>query len=218
MSRPRPTTAARLRASLSALLLGLLATVALGSVPAQAHGGPISIGLGTDGGGGIDAFLTYTGDNHPVEESAAITVVAVSETGEEVGPLTLQSSTSGVGWYHSEAGVLGEGHWTVTATLTSPSEAEASVELDVVALPAPAESGSESASSAESDASASDETSTDAVDAEGDTEVEDASAGTTSADTSGGSSTGLIIGGIALVAVVAAIAVVLMRRRTATHR
>ncbi|TGO05153.1 hypothetical protein [Serinibacter arcticus] len=218
MSRPRPTTAARLRASLSALLLGLLATVALGSVPAQAHGGPISIGLGTDGGGGIDAYLTYTQDGHPVEESAAITVVAVSETGEEVGPLTLQSSTSGVGWYHSEAGVLGEGHWTVTGTLTSPSEAEASVELDVVALPAPtASEPAESESAAEGDA-ASDETSTDAVTADGDTEVEDASAAATPGDTSGGGSTGLIIGGVALVAVLAAVAVVLMRRRKATHR
>ncbi|GMA33220.1 hypothetical protein [Litorihabitans aurantiacus] len=221
MSRPRPVrprAAARLIATLSALVLGLLAVLATGAVPAQAHGGPIAIGLGTDGGGGIDAFLTYEGDGHPVEESAAITVVAVSDAGEEVGPLTLQSSSSGVGWYRSEAGVLGEGHWTVTATLTAPSEAEAQVEVDVVAPPTPepaetsaqdgAQPGAEGGSGASDTSSDSD---ADAGAAE-DTAVSDAAA-----ETSGGGVTGWVIGAVVLVAAGAVLAVVLLRRRGAAR-
>ncbi|PWD51253.1 hypothetical protein C8046_11905 [Serinibacter arcticus] len=214
MTRPRPTTAARLRASLAALLLGLLGAVALGPVAAQAHGGPITIELGTDGGGGVDAFLTYVNDGHPVEESAAITVVAVSDAGEEVGPLTLQSATSGVGWYRSDAGVLGEGHWTVTATVTEPSEVEATVELDIVAPPvpeaapesAPSEAAPEVEAGGESDGAA--ETA-----AEGTTEVGDAASDTTA-------SAGfpwLVVGGVVLVALGATIAVVLSRRKRAAR-
>jgi hypothetical protein len=111
-------------------LLGLAA-------PATAHGGPIVISVGTDGAGGITANLTYHNDGHPVEESADVTVTAVSDTGERVGPVALRSASEGVGWYVSDPGVLAEGHWTLTATMTTPAEATATAEVDVVPLPEP---------------------------------------------------------------------------------
>ncbi|MFD6140192.1 hypothetical protein [Promicromonospora sp. NPDC060271] len=121
------------------LALGLAAPVAVPAAvaPAAAHGGRIDIEVGTDGAGGVSAALTWAGDGHPVEESAAVVVRAVSDDGEKVGPVTLDSASEGVGWYRSEPELLGEGHWTVTAQVKEPKKAEVEVELDVVAPAAP---------------------------------------------------------------------------------
>jgi hypothetical protein len=119
-----------------AALAAALALLGLAS-PASAHGGPIVISVGTDGAGGITANLTYHDDGHPVEESADVTVTAVSDSGESVGPVDLRSASEGVGWYVSDPGVLTEGHWTLTATMTTPAEATATAEVDVVPLPEP---------------------------------------------------------------------------------
>lgn len=137
------------------LALGLVAGPAA-MAPAAAHGGPIDIELGTDGAGGVSAALTWVRDGHPVEESAEVVVRAVSETGEEVGPVTLVSASEGVGWYRSEPGLLGEGHWTVTARAKEPRKAEVEVELDVAAPPSapPSESPSEPSGPADAGANA----------------------------------------------------------------
>lgn len=105
--------------------------------PAAAHGGKIDIEVGTDGAGGVSAALSWAGDGHPVEESAVVVVRAVSDDGDEVGPVTLVSASEGVGWYRSEPELLGEGHWTVTAQVKEPKKAEVEVEIDVVAPAAP---------------------------------------------------------------------------------
>lgn len=121
----------------AALALGLgLAVGPLAVAPASAHGGKIDIELGTDGAGGISAALVWAGDQHPVEESAVVEVRAVSDAGEEVGPITLVSASEGVGWYRSEPEVLDEGHWTVTARVKEPAKAKVETEVDVVAPPA----------------------------------------------------------------------------------
>jgi len=126
----------------AALLLALgLAVPAM--APAAAHGGKIDIELGTDGAGGVSAALAWAGDGHPVEESAVVVVRAVSDAGEEVGPVTLVSASEGVGWYRSEPELLGEGHWTVTARVKEPKKAKAEVEIDVVAPAAPPSEPSE---------------------------------------------------------------------------
>ncbi|MFI2366171.1 hypothetical protein [Promicromonospora sp. NPDC019610] len=124
----------------AALALGLGLAVGLAAAPASAHGGKIDIELGTDGAGGISAALVWAGDKHPVEESAVVEVRAVSDTGDEVGPITLVSASEGVGWYRSEPAVLDEGHWTVTARVKEPARAKVETEVDVVAPPAAAES------------------------------------------------------------------------------
>jgi hypothetical protein len=133
------------------LALGLAVPVAVPAAmaPAAAHGGKIDIEVGTDGAGGVSAALAWAGDGHPVEESAVVVVRAVSDDGDEVGPVTLVSASEGVGWYRSEPELLGEGHWTVTAQVKEPKKAEVEVEVDVVAPAAPPsesaapESGSE---------------------------------------------------------------------------
>lgn len=121
------------------LALGLAVPVAAPAAmaPAAAHGGKIDIEVGTDGAGGVSAALAWAGDGHPVEESAVVVVRAVSDDGDEVGPVTLVSASEGVGWYRSEPELLGEGHWTVTAQVKEPKKAEVEVEIDVVAPAAP---------------------------------------------------------------------------------
>lgn len=105
--------------------------------PAAAHGGDLQIDVGTDGSGGVDAVVVWAADGHPVEETVDVTVKAVSDDGEEVGPVQLTSASEGVGWYRSEAGLLGEGHWTLTVRATEPSKYKSKTELDVVAPPTP---------------------------------------------------------------------------------
>ncbi|MFD6445783.1 hypothetical protein ACFWEJ_11800 [Promicromonospora sp. NPDC060204] len=121
----------------TALALGVgLVVGPLAAAPASAHGGKIDIELGTDGAGGISAALVWAGDQHPVEESAVVEVRAVSDAGDEAGPITLVSASEGVGWYRSEPAVLDEGHWTVTARVKEPAKAKVETEVDVVAPPA----------------------------------------------------------------------------------
>jgi hypothetical protein len=123
------------RAAAAALAAGIAVAGAAGV--AVAHGGEIDVEIGTDGAGGVSASLTWAGDGHPVEDSAVVVVRAVSDDGDEVGPVTLVSASEGVGWYRSEPELLGEGHWTVTAQVKEPKKAEVEVEVDVVAPAAP---------------------------------------------------------------------------------
>lgn len=185
------------------VLLGALGT----AVPASAHGGPIIISVGTDGAGGVTANLTYQNDGHPVEEAADVTVTAVSEGGEDVGPLALRSASEGVGWYVSDPGVLAEGHWTITATITTPDEATATAEVDVVPLPEPP------APDAGADDAAGTDAGTDAAPAA------DGEAGTDAAAEDGaGSGTSATLRVVLALAVVAAgaLGAVVARRRART--
>lgn len=169
--------------------------------PAAAHGGKIDVELGTDGAGGISAAVTWAGDDHPVEESAVVVVRAVSDAGEEVGPVTLVSASEGVGWYRSEPALLDEGHWTVTARVKEPRKAKVEVEVDVVTPaappsdPAPSDPGPEAPEiTAEADAAGA------------------ASAGGSPTSSGLPGWTGWVLG--ALVAAGGVVAVVVLRRRT----
>ncbi|MCP2286490.1 hypothetical protein APR04_005427 [Promicromonospora umidemergens] len=182
------------------LVLGL-AVAPAAMAPAAAHGGKIDIELGTDGGGGVSAAVTWAGDGHPVEESAIVVVRAVSDTGEEVGPVTLVSASEGVGWYRSEPALLDEGHWTVTARVTEPRKAKVEVEIDVV--PPPSAPPSEPASAGPDTAEITTEAGAAGL------------AATDDGSSSGlpGSWTGWALGALVVAAGVAA--VVVLRRRTA---
>lgn len=140
------------------LALGLAVPVAVPAAmaPAAAHGGKIDIELGTDGAGGVSAALAWAGDGHPVEESAVVVVRAVSDDGEEIGPVTLVSASEGVGWYRSEPELLGEGHWTVKAQVKEPKKAEVEVEVDVVAPAAPPSESAAPESDSDSEPAGSD--------------------------------------------------------------
>lgn len=190
------------------LALGLAVPVAVPAAmaPAAAHGGKIDIEVGTDGAGGVSAALAWAGDGHPVEESAVVVVRAKSDDGDEVGPVTLDSASEGVGWYRSEPELLGEGHWTVTAQVKEPKKAEVEVEIDVVAPAAPPSESAEP------------ESAPDGSEAAGTNPDADAAGAASSADQGSPSSGGLPAWtGWALVAlVVAGVATVVVLRRRAT--
>lgn len=194
-----------------ALGLGLLVAPTT-LAPASAHGGKIDIEVGTDGTGGISAALVWAGDGHPVEESAVVVVQAVSDAGQEVGPITLDSASEGVGWYRSEPAVLDEGHWTLTARVKEPAKAKVVTEIDVAAPPSAEPSDPAPSDSAPSEAGPA---------ATEDTEITAEAGGNGSATAATSSSgglprwTGWLLG--VLVAAGAVTAVVL-RRRTRTTK
>lgn len=197
----------------TALALGLgLAVGPLAAAPASAHGGKIDIELGTDGAGGISAALVWAGDQHPVEESAVVEVRAVSDAGDEVGPITLVSASEGVGWYRSEPAVLDEGHWTVTARVKEPAKAKVETEVDVVAPPAAEETEPEG----EPEAAGSGAGSSSSPSAENTTGADGAGTAARADDVSTASSglpgwAGWVLGGLV---VAGAATAVLRRRRT----
>jgi hypothetical protein len=190
------------------LALAVPVAVPAAMAPAAAHGGKIDIEVGTDGAGGVSAALAWAGDGHPVEESAVVVVRAVSDDGEEVGPVTLVSASEGVGWYRSEPELLGDGHWTVTAQVKEPKKAEVEVEIDVVAPAAPPSESAAPDSESESES--------DGSEAAGINPEADAAAA--SADDGSSSSGGLPAwtGWALAVLVVAGAATVVVLRRRAT--
>src|SRR5690606_6610848 len=108
-------------AVLASLVLAVVAWAAA-VPPAAAHGGDLQIDVETDGSGGVDGVVGGAADVHPVAETVDDTVKAVSDDGEEVGHVERTPASEGVGWCRSEAGVLGEGHWTLTVRATEPSK------------------------------------------------------------------------------------------------
>lgn len=194
VARGSRTGTQRRRRRVSTLVTALLVGAAgLVAAPASAHGGDLQVDLGTDGAGGIDASVTWAADGHPVEETVDLIVTAVSDDGEEVGPVQLQSASEGVGWYRSEPGLLGEGHWVITSEATEPEAYSGSTEIDVAAVVAPVsaeepEPGPETTAADDSAAS----------DVEG-----------------SGSGGWIAVGVAALVALVAVGTVIILRRRAA---
>jgi hypothetical protein len=191
------------RAAAAALAAGFAVAGAAGV--AVAHGGEIDVEIGTDGAGGVSASLTWAGDGHPVEESAVVVVRAVSDDGEEIGPVTLVSASEGVGWYRSDPELLDEGSWTVTARVTEPEKTRVKASLDVVAPPVvePSDSPEPTAEAAAEDAD--DVTAPSAVEPGSDS----------AAAQDAGSSAGwpLWVGAVAVVVAGAVVALLLSRRR-----
>jgi hypothetical protein len=96
--------------TLSAILLGAV----LDAVPALAHGGPVQLGAGPDGAGGLTVYASYVEDGHPAR-GLALTATATAG-GVDRGPLALRPAGEGEGFYVLSAGALPAGHWTVTVT------------------------------------------------------------------------------------------------------
>ncbi|WP_029253242.1 hypothetical protein [Paraoerskovia marina] len=178
-----------------ALLVTAVLAVAWAASPAHAHGGDLQVDIGTDGAGGIDAAVSWAADGHPVEETVDLIVTAVSDDGTEVGPVQLQSASEGVGWYKSEPGLLGEGHWVLTSVATVPAEYSGTTEIDVAPVVTP--EPDEPAPGPETELAA------------------DTSDSAATGETGSGTSWGWVAVGVAaVVAFLAVGAVVLLRRRT----
>jgi len=125
----------RLTFATIAVVAGVLALAP--ALPAAAHGGEIELQVVHDGTGGINVLPTFEADGHPVQDIIDPVLTATSSSGETVGPVSLISSSEGVGNWETEEPVLDEGSWTVTVAITEPSEATETIEVEVVPLAEP---------------------------------------------------------------------------------
>ncbi|SNT53710.1 hypothetical protein SAMN05421812_108293 [Asanoa hainanensis] len=109
--------AALFAAALLALVPGL---------PAYAHDGPVTLDVAGDGAGGVTVRAVYTKDKHPVEQAVGLVLNATGEGGRTVGPIQLNPSAEGRGFYSSGT-VLTPGEWTVSVTSPAPHAGKAEV-------------------------------------------------------------------------------------------
>ncbi|MFG6475631.1 hypothetical protein ACFXP7_04510 [Microbacterium sp. P06] len=135
-----------------ALLLAV-AFVLLAPATARAHGGPFQIVVTPDGAGGVSLYAQYVKDGHLVDEIIDPVVTAKASDGRTAGPVSLVSSSEGVGRWVSESPFLADGDWSVTVRTTTPEVAEATVDFTVAPLEAPVEAGATAAVADTSEAS-----------------------------------------------------------------
>ncbi|WP_061962461.1 hypothetical protein [Demequina flava] len=122
-----------LRALVAAVFTALVTAVVIAS-PASAHGGPYTLEIKGDAAGGVTVSADYDEDGHRVEEIMDPVVTAVSDEGEEVGPIELISSSQGQGLWISEEPFMTPGTWTVTVVTTTPEDAETTSTIEVPEL------------------------------------------------------------------------------------
>ena len=94
-------------------------------LPAWAHDGPVTLDVAGDGAGGVTVRAVYTEDKHPVESGVRLVLTATGEGGRTVGPIQLNPSPEGVGFYTSGS-VLTPGSWEVSVTAPAPHAGKAS--------------------------------------------------------------------------------------------
>ncbi|BCB88334.1 hypothetical protein [Phytohabitans suffuscus] len=123
-----------MRQRLVGRLLAALAVVPLlalwPAAPAAAHGGPLVLDAAGDGATGVTVRATYKQDGHPVDDQVLRLVLnATGDGGRQVGPVQLNPSNEGQGFYTSGP-VLTPGRWTIVVTAPEPNagRAEATVE------------------------------------------------------------------------------------------
>jgi hypothetical protein len=132
---------------LAAVFAAVLVALVPG-LPAYAHDGPVTLDVAGDGAGGVTVRAVYTSDKHPVESGVPLMVSATGEGGRTIGPIQLNPSAEGRGFYTSGP-VLTPGSWTVAVTAPAPhaGKASAKVEARVAQRMPPAAPAERSASS-----------------------------------------------------------------------
>ncbi|MEV4617172.1 hypothetical protein AB0J74_00450 [Asanoa sp. NPDC049573] len=114
------------RLAVAVLVTALVALVP--GLPAYAHDGPVTLDVAGDGAGGVTVRAVYTSDKHPVESGVRLVLTATGEGGRTVGPLQLNPSAEGRGFYTSGA-VLTPGSWDVAVTAPAPHEGKGSAKI-----------------------------------------------------------------------------------------
>jgi hypothetical protein len=100
------------------------------AAPAAAHGGPVVLDVAGDGATGVTVRATYQKDGHPVADQVLRLVLnATAEGGREVGPVQLDPSGEGQGFYTSGP-VLSPGKWTVVVTSPEPHRGRAQAQVE----------------------------------------------------------------------------------------
>jgi hypothetical protein len=110
----------------------LLLCLVFFAAPASAHGGPITVAVGSDGAQGVTAVVTYVNDHHMVSGQVDMTMSAVARDGRTAGPIRFVASAEGQAFYAAEQ-PLPPGTWTVTVVATQPSPAQQTVDVVSVA-------------------------------------------------------------------------------------
>lgn len=116
-------------------LLAVLALVPLlalwPAAPAAAHGGPVVLDAAGDGAGGVTVRAAYKEDNHPVEDQVLRLVLnaTAADTGRKIGPIQLNPSNEGQGFYATGA-ILTPGKWTVVVTSPEPNPGKVEVVVE----------------------------------------------------------------------------------------
>ncbi|MGV9977930.1 hypothetical protein ACWDUH_09640 [Micromonospora wenchangensis] len=123
------------RALAAALVVAAL--VALPAGPAAAHGGKVKLTVAGDGAGGVTVMAVYA-DGHRLDQLVRLTLTAEGEGGRTAGPVQIEPSGEGQGFY-SSGPLLSPGDWRVTVSAPAPyrSTATARVQARVAQSPSP---------------------------------------------------------------------------------
>lgn len=114
---------------LVAAVFAALVVAVVPGLPAYAHDGPVTLDVAGDGAGGVTVRALYSEDKHPVESGVRLMVSATGEGGRTVGPIQLNPSAEGRGFYTSGP-VLTPGSWTVAVTAPAPHAGKASAKIE----------------------------------------------------------------------------------------
>ncbi|MGC5050035.1 hypothetical protein ACLQ2S_01050 [Micromonospora sp. DT48] len=107
----------RVRTVTTSLLAALLLAVLAGS-PAAAHGNKLTVTVAGDGASGVTIQATYA-DGHYLDEVVRLVVTATGEQGRTVGPVQLDPSAEGQGFY-TTGPILSPGTWQVRVQASGP--------------------------------------------------------------------------------------------------
>ncbi|MEV4760294.1 hypothetical protein AB0J86_35050 [Micromonospora sp. NPDC049559] len=122
------TRAARVAWATLALAALALVPLPLTATPAAAHGGKINLVVAGDGATGVTARATYA-DGHALDQSPRLVLNATGEGGRKVGPVQLNPTGEGQGFY-SSGPLLAPGRWQVTVTAPEPTPASVVVVVE----------------------------------------------------------------------------------------
>ncbi|MFI6758647.1 hypothetical protein ACIBF5_05800 [Micromonospora sp. NPDC050417] len=111
--------------------LALVPMLLLAAAPAAAHDGKLNLQVAGDGATGVTIRASYA-DGHQLETLVRLVLKATSASGDTVGPIQLNPSGEGQGFY-TTGPVLSPGRWQVTVSAPAPNPAEVTVAVEAKA-------------------------------------------------------------------------------------
>jgi hypothetical protein len=193
------------------VLLGVLAVLLGGALPASAHGGPIDVDVADDGTGALTLVATWREDGHRVGPEVDFTGTATGPDGQVVEGLDFALQAEGEGFRVSTT-QLAAGDWDVALQAAGGSDQSWDVVVTSGGPPEPTASPTLLEPPDGSDVT-SEVTSTATSTAEPD--AAEPAAATTDAPSAGtGAGVVALVGGIVVLGVVALLLVRARRRRT----
>ncbi len=117
----------RLTRGAAAAAAGLLLAILPVSGTASAHEGKLKLEVAGDGATGVTVEARHA-DGHRLDTLVRLVVIATAEGGRTVGPLQLEPSGEGQGFY-STGPILAPGNWQVTVRAPAPYATKVTVEV-----------------------------------------------------------------------------------------